>query len=44
MQTVVRCHTCQKDISDKAQVFDWETKEKKKRVVRCLSCNVKVKL
>ena len=38
---VVRCYTCDTDITVKIQYYDWFGKDKKVRVVRCEKCNLK---
>ena len=39
MYTVIRCHKCSQDITNKIQVYDYKDSSKTERVVLCEQCN-----
>lgn len=39
--TVIRCCTCDKDITATVQVYDWVDNKKTARAVFCVECNIK---
>lgn len=38
----VRCSKCDKDLTDKIQIYDYMDKEHKYRVTYCEDCNAKI--